>query len=240
MKPLYLLADSQLLFWSQHDQKFVTRIREDMNPERPTAAYIGASNGDDPQFYELFLAAMEGVGLPQCRMIPATPSSEDRQFLESAGLILLSGGDVQRGWHALQQNGLKETILQGRYDGAVLVGVSAGAVQLGLGALSESPQPQKLDLLRFAPFYVGAHEEQDEWWNLRALVRLAQSGDVRGIGIPGGGGALYYSDGSLEPIRKPLIEISKAGDELTEHLLLPAGLDSEDRLPLQSRRSEGH
>jgi cyanophycinase len=238
MKPLYLLADSQLLFWSQDDQRFVTRIREEMDSEHPTAAYIGASNGDDPQFYELFLAAMDGLGLSQCRMIRAIPSNEDRQFLESAGLILLSGGDVERGWHALQQNVLKETVLQRRYDGAVLVGVSAGAVQLGLGALSEAPQPQKLDLLRFAPFYVGAHEEHDEWWNLRALVRLAQSSEARGIGIPGGGGAIYYSDGTLEPIRKPLVEISKAGDKLTEHLLLPAGL--EDRLPLQSRRSEGN
>jgi cyanophycinase len=222
MKPLYLLADSQLLFWSQNDQRFITRIREDMSPENPTAAYIGASNGDDPQFYGLFLAAMEGLGLSQCRMIPSTPSREDLLFLQSAGLILLSGGDVERGWVALQQNGLKEAVLQRRYDGAVLVGVSAGALQLGLGALSESPQPQKLDLLRFAPFYVGAHEEQDDWWNLRALVRLAQSDEVRGIGIPTGAGAIYYSDGTLEPVRKPLVEISKAGEELTENLLLPS------------------
>ena len=220
VKPLYLLADSQLLFWSDNGHLFPSRIRQDMEPDNLRAAYLGASNGDDPQFYELFLGAMQVIGLSDCRLIPAEPSAEDRKFLESAGLVLLSGGDVERGWRVWKGNGLKEEILRKRYDGAVMVGVSAGAAQLGLGSLTESSQPQKLDLFRFAPFYVGAHEEDDEWWNLRALVNLSQI-EERGIGIPAGAGAIYHPDGAVEPVRKPLIEFSKLDGKLNESLLMP-------------------
>jgi cyanophycinase len=221
VKPLYLLADSAMLFWKENDRWFSNRMREDMEPNQSTTAYIGASNGDDPEFYELFRSAMELIGLTRCRMIPARPSSEDRKFLEDAGLVLLSGGNVEDGWRILEQNGVKEIMVRKRYDGAVLVGISAGAVQLGLGTLGESPQPQKLDMLRFAPFYLGVHEEREDWWNLRALVHLSQ-GDVRGVGIPAGAGALYHADGTLEPVRKACIEFRKQDGQLRELLLLPA------------------
>lgn len=220
IKPLYLLSDSQLLFSPNDDDGLPGRIRANLATDDPRAAYIGASNDDRPEFYDLFVAAMQLIGISNCRMAPTLLSNEDRAFLERADLILLAGGDVERGWRAFQQNGLKELIARKRYDGCVLVGVSAGAVQLGLGALSDAPQPKNLDMFGFAPFYVGAHEEKDDWWNLRALVNLAPS-DTRGVGIPADGGAIYSADGTLEPIRQPLIELLKEGDKVSERLLLP-------------------
>jgi peptidase E len=220
-KPVYLLADSQLLFWKENDRWFSQRIREDMEPKRDRAAYIGASNGDDVQFYEMFRAAMEMIGLSQCRMIPSRPSGEDMTFLEEAGLVLLSGGDVERGWRTLEENGVRDMILRKRYDGTVMVGVSAGAVQLGLGALTQATQPQKLETLRFAPFFIGAHDENQDWWDLRALVKLAQN-DVRAVGIPAGAGAIYHYDGTLEPIRKVLVELLKEEGKIKENTLVPA------------------
>ena len=97
--------------------------------------------------------------------------------------------------------------------------LSAGAVQLGLGALTNAPQPKKLDLFGFVPFFVGAHEENEEWWNLRALVNLSQS-NARGIGIPLGGGAIYWPDGTLEPVR-PLTEFLKEDERVNERLIMP-------------------
>lgn len=218
IKPLYLLADSQLLFWADNDGLFSRRIRGDMETEQ--AAYIGASNNDDPRFYELFRSAMETVGVSASRMIPAQPSPEDMQFLEEAGLVLLAGGSVERGWRTIAANGVKEMVLRKRYAGAVLVGVSAGAVQLGLGSLEGSPQPKKLETFGLAPFYIGAHEEKQEWWDLRALVNLSQDG-IRGVGLPLGAGAIYYQDGTLEPVRKTLVEFCRHEGELREHALLP-------------------
>lgn len=218
--PLYLLADSQLLFSRADDNGLIRAIRTNLPSNDPKAAYIGASNKDRVEFYGLFVAAMELMGVSSCRMVPSQLADEDRLFVEKADLILLAGGDVEQGWQVFEQNGLKDLISRKRYDGSILVGISAGAVQLGRGMLTNAPQPKELNLFGFAPFYVGAHEEEDEWWNLRALVHLSQSG-VRGIGIPMGGGAIYWPDGTLEPIRRPLTELVKESDRVSERLLMP-------------------
>ena len=220
IKPLYLLADSQLLFWKSDGDSLAERIRADLDSANPKAAYIGASNGDQSEFYDLFVAAMESMEISDCRLVPSQPSREDILFLENADLIVLSGGDVERGWQVLEQNGLKELLPRKRFDGAVLLGVSAGAVQLGLGHLSNAAQPKPLDMFRFAPFYVGAHDERNDWFDLRVLVNLAQS-NARAIGLLAGGGAVYYPDGTLEPLRKPLIEIVKEDSKITENLMGP-------------------
>ncbi|MBZ5490452.1 MAG: Type 1 glutamine amidotransferase-like domain-containing protein [Acidobacteriia bacterium] len=220
IKPIYLLADSQLFFWKSDSNSLAEKVRADLDSSSPKAAYIGASNGDQPEFYSLFQAAMENMGISDCRAVPSQPSKEDIEFIESADLILLSGGDVERGWQVFEQNGLKELLPRKRFDGAVLMGVSAGAIQLGLGCLSNAAQPKQVDMFRFAPFYVGAHDEENDWFDLRALVNLAPS-DARAIGLPTGGGAVYYADGTLEPLRKPLIEIVKEDSKITENLLGP-------------------
>ena len=219
IKPLYLLADSQLLFWKSGSDSLAERLHADLDASNPKAAYVGASNGDQPEFYSLFQAAMEAMGISNCRAVPSQPSREDSLFMEDANLILLAGGDVELGWRTFEQNGLKELLPKKRFDGAVLIGVSAGAVQLGLGYLTNAAQPKPLDMFRFAPFYIGAHDEGNDWFDLRALVNLAQS-DARAIGLPAGGGAVYYSDGTLEPLRKPLIEIVKEDSKITENLML--------------------
>jgi len=225
IKPLYLLADSQLLFWKDKGQLFLAKVREQLDSLNSKAAYVGASNGDSPEFYSLFQAAMSGIDVTLCRMIPSNPSPEDRKFLMSADLVLLGGGDVEQGWKVFEKNGIKELIVQRRYEGSVIVGVSAGAVQFGLATLQESATMTKLSLFQFAPFYVGAHDEGNEWWNLRALVNLAGDG-ARGVGIPAGGGLIYCPDGTMEPIRKEITEFFRRGDLMIENLLLPetAGL----------------
>ena len=224
IKPLYLLADSQLLFGRKGEHSFITRIREALDSPEPKAAYVGASNGDDPAFYSIFEAAMEPIGVFHRRMIPTNTSKDDLAFLQNADLVLLAGGDVDRGWRAFEQNGVKDMIVSRRYDGLVLVGVSAGAIQLGLGALVEptveSSAVKKSEFFRFAPFYIGAHEEQEEWWNLKLLINSSQV-DARGIGIPMGGGAIYNPDGELEPIRKPLIELVKEDGQVRESMVVP-------------------
>ena len=74
-------------------------------------------------------------------------------------------------------------------------------------------------MFRFAPFYVGAHDEENDWFDLRALVNLSQV-DTRAIGLPAGGAAVYHADGTLEPLRKPLVEIVKEDSKIKENLML--------------------
>src|SRR6476661_7276575 len=84
VKPLYLLADSQLLFWKGNGDSLAERIREELETVTPRAAYVGASNGDQQEFYSLFIAAMETMGVSNCRMVPSQPSREDILFVEEA------------------------------------------------------------------------------------------------------------------------------------------------------------
>lgn len=222
IKPIFLLADSQLLFWRGEEGSVLDRARHLLDEEEPgkeiRAAYIGASNGDAPEFFELFVGAMEGVGIRRTRLIPSEPSAEDRAFLDEADLILLAGGDIERGWRVFEKNEWQKKLVERYYAGALLVGVSAGAVQLGLKGWSDDGK--SFDALRLVPFVIDAHDEPG-WVHLLALVPKAGE-HARGFGIPSGGGAVYHPDYSVEPIRHPLTEVSLSEEgQVRQALLFP-------------------
>ena len=198
LKPIFLLADSQLLFWRDNGQLLIDRLIEERSRDRMKAAYIGASNGDDPNFYEIFVAAMEGI---ECRMIPSNVSQADIAFLNDAEVILLAGGDVETGWRVFLNNGLSEHIVRRYFEGASLIGISAGAVQLGL--CGRAADGSLIETFKLVPFIIGAHEEFDNWKTTTELLRLSGPGKTA-IGLPAGGGAIYRHDHTLEALRHPL------------------------------------
>ena len=166
---------------------------------------------------------MQNVGIRDCKMILSSFTSVDEVYLNEADIILLAGGDVERGWRVFNQAGLTELIIKRYYEGAVLIGISAGAVQLGLfGLVQEEGSLNKLiDTFKLVPFIIGAHEERQEWKSLREAVELLD-GSAKGIGIPTGGGLIYYPDQSIEAIRYPLNEISMIEGLIgSSSLLLP-------------------
>jgi len=194
MKPIVLLADSQLLFW-----------REKRILKGSKAAYIGASNGDNPDFYAIFVAAMEGAGIVDCRMIPSVLAEADLAFLNDADIILLAGGDVELGWRTFLSNGLNNHIVRRYSEGATLIGTSAGAVQLGLCGLAADGS--LIETFKLVPFIVGAHEESNNWKTTRDLLRLSPT-NTKAIGLPTGGGAIYHPDQTLEALRYPFMELT--------------------------------
>src|ERR1700741_520290 len=81
-QPLYLLADSQLLFWKRQDRLLLEAALDGLAGAIPlNAAYIGASNGDRPEFYEIFEAAMDAIGITDRRMIDSSCGPDHRAFL---------------------------------------------------------------------------------------------------------------------------------------------------------------
>jgi hypothetical protein len=70
LQPLYLLADSQLVFWKRQDRPLLEAALDGLARDTPlSAAYIGTSNGDRPQFYGIFEAAVDAIGITDRRMI---------------------------------------------------------------------------------------------------------------------------------------------------------------------------
>ena len=221
LQPIYLLADSQLLFWRDERNRFIGSIHEAIiHPAR--AAYVGASNGDALEFYEIFKEAMRGIGIQNCRRILSSFSEDDGLFMNDADVILLAGGDVERGWDVFEKVGLTQHIIRKYHDGVVLIGVSAGAVQLGLYGLVEAEDSfnKVIDTFKLVPFIIGAHEEKQEWIGLRRVIEL-MDGSAIGIGIPTGGGIIYHPDQSLEAIRYPVTEFSMKDGALSQSLVFP-------------------
>jgi cyanophycinase-like exopeptidase len=221
-QPIYLFADSQLLFRREGGDLFLNSVIRHVRRDSPRAAYLGASNGDAPEYYSIFEAAMAAVGVHNCRMILRHFPTEDRSFLKEADIILLAGGDVVRGWDVFVETGMREVVVKRYQEGAVLMGVSAGAAQLGLyGPIeSEASAAGLVSTFGLIPFVIDAHDEGRKWGRLRRTIQ-ALSGDAKGIGIPAGGGLIYYPDRRVEAIRRPLHELSAEGGEVRDSLLLP-------------------
>lgn len=219
MKPIYLFADSSLLFW-QVAGFFLGAGRNLSEPAPTKAAYVGASNGDKPEFYAIFTAAMQGMGVHNYRLIRSSFSREDAAFIDEADIILLAGGDVERGWNVFLKNGLPEILIRRYEEGTTLIGVSAGAVQLGLFGLraGQLSSENLIATLGLVPFIVGVHEEREEWARLKQAIRVAAP-ETAGIGIPQGAGMILHTDGSIEPLKGPLHEFSTRGEEIVSSLL---------------------
>ena len=224
-QPLFLLADSQLLFWKRQDRLLLEAALDGLARDTPlSVAYIGASNGDRPEFYAVFEAAVSAIGIIDHRMIDSSFGPDDRAFLERAQLIVLAGGDVRLGWNTFEKTGMKDVIL-GRYaQGAILVGISAGAVQLGRYGIVETPESsatELLDVFRLAPVVIDVHDERAEWARLSRTIHLLEGAAI-GLGIPSGGGVVVHADTTIEPLRRPAHEFRFEGTRVAHSLLCAA------------------
>lgn len=226
IKPIFLLADSQLLFYKNKDGLFLNRIKkliqEEVNETEIKAAYIGASNNDDPQFYEIFELAMQQIDIRNCQMIKSFPDKEDTDFLKSADIILLAGGDSGKGWEVIKQNGWDEIIIERYSKGVILIGVSAGAIQLGVKGyqtININEEEPIFETFQLFPFVIDVHAD-DDWDNLSKRVEK-EDGHVKGYGIPYGAGIIYYPDMSIEAVRFSCTEITANGKEVLKSIILP-------------------
>lgn len=228
LQPLYLLADSQLLFWRREGRLLLEAALDGLAPNSPIqAAYIGASNGDRVEYYGIFEAAMDAVGITHRRMIDSSFGADDRAFLRRALLIVLAGGDVRLGWNTFQRTGMKDVIVERYVHGAIVVGVSAGAVQLGRYAIVETPGSRKTEIFevfKLVPVVIDTHDEQTDWARLSRAIRSLE-GAATGVGIPSGGGVIVHQDFTVEPLRHPAHEF-RYDDGRVVHSLLWAGEDA--------------
>lgn len=223
LKPVLLLADSQLLFRRKGDVNFLQLFLSDL--KKGKAAYIGAANNDRPEFYQIFTSALSGFEALECRHVKQEFTEEDQRFLNEANLILLAGGDLHRGWQIMKETGMSQFIINRYYKGAYLIGVSAGAVHCGLAALNE--QGDLLELLKCLPFVVDVHQDQENWERLKKTIETFNNPYVFGLGIPLGCGVIYHPDHSLELLNKPAFLFEMKEGNIQGQMLLPEKLKTE-------------
>jgi peptidase E len=204
--PVYLLADSQLLFWQKENGLyFFADEFLQLEVKVTKALYIGASNGDQMEFFELFKGAMENVNVFQCDFLTVdTALQEAKEKIQQAEFILLAGGDVNKGWQFLKA--LKPALEQAYYSGAMVVGISAGAVQLSALAWQHKNELCESDLysvLGIVPCLVSVHEESSNWRLLKQVMRLTD-GCFSGIAIPHGAGVAVEYNGRVTALKKTI------------------------------------
>lgn len=228
LQPLYLIADSQPLFGMWHGRRLLEAALDGLARDKPpSAAYIGASNGDRAEFYEIFEAAVDDVGITDRRMIASTFGPDDRAFLQGAQLIVLAGGDVRLGWKTFEETGMKEAVLSRYAEGAVLVGISAGAVQLGRYGIVETPESlgtDVFDVFDLVPMVIDVHDERADWARLSRTIQVLE-GAATGLGIPSGGGVVVHADATVEPLRRPAHTFVFDGTGVVRSLL-PTEIDN--------------
>jgi len=226
LPPIYLLADSQLLFWKGPAGPFLPAVLKGAGIVEARIAYLGASNGDSADAYAIFEAAVEPLGPTRTHHVHAACAEGEREFLESANVLVLAGGDVEAGWNAFQRTGVAEQIKIRRRNGAVIIGVSAGAVQCGSHAAmwGESDSGKLVEMLGLVPFIVDAHDEKAQWQKLSGTIRLME-GVATGVGIPSGGGLAVHADGTLEPIRRAVEHFEFVGGKFRHAMLMPESND---------------
>ena len=106
LQPLYLLADSQLLFWKRQDRLLLEPALDGLALDIPvSAAYIGSSNGDRPEFYGFSRRRWPRLVSMTVAWSIRRAAQIDRAFLERAQLIVLAGGDVRLGWNTFEKTG---------------------------------------------------------------------------------------------------------------------------------------
>eukprot|EP00966_Prymnesium_polylepis_P324788 7380801-Prymnesium_polylepis.1 len=181
-------ADSSILMGGSWWATVVGRAVSYTPPTSRTAVYLGAANGDLADFYEFAKFGFDRAGFSSsslaCRHVATTartPTKSDLDFISSATLIILSGGDPQQ---LFELHGVDKSLRLAASRGAVHVGISAGAIQLGThgypvicAGAPECAAPGRYPTLAMMPFVFGAHEEDDNWQTVLATVEQARGVD---------------------------------------------------------------
>jgi peptidase E len=179
---------------------------------KPLVAYVGAASGDDAGFQGWIGGEIERAGGRVVGVKLASPRaklSSARAVLEGCDVVFVSGGDVHAGMNVLKDRGVLPLFHALGREGRPMIGISAGSIMLGRAWVrfpeDESPKKRGADeraslfeCLGIAPVHVDAHAEEDNWAELRVLLRLlAAVGEARpvGYGLTCKGGVLVEPAG---------------------------------------------
>jgi peptidase E len=171
----------------------------------PEIAYVGSANGDDPGCFRRTEHALRRRHGARVHHVLAHPTRRARneEILQRADVIYIAPGDVSRLSRRLHAAGFAETLRRRHRDGAMVVGVSAGAIALApywIEFPTEAGQPSLLPCLGALEIAVDCHDEDEDWPELRALLALhgktAPEVTIDAYGIPRGG-ALILRDGRV-------------------------------------------
>jgi len=195
-----------------------------------TAVYLGAANQDDENYFAMYQAVAERAGATHCMHVKEkSMGPSDAEFIRNrCCLVILGGGDTPHAWRVFLTHGIDSALHDAIDAGVPVLGISAGAIQLGVVGLTDPDHrirfrgplkpvhgpasgaaraPAGQDeveapywALGRLPLIAAAHEEANGWAALRAgLASMHAVGlQYAGLGLPYGSGVALLPDGTLE------------------------------------------
>ncbi|HEY8086645.1 MAG TPA: Type 1 glutamine amidotransferase-like domain-containing protein [Polyangiaceae bacterium] len=159
---------------------------------KPVVAYVGAASDDNGGFFTMIRGALalgSGARMELARVAsPRAKASDARALLEACDLVFVSGGDVEHGMKVLRERDVAPTLVALGRAGKPFFGISAGALMLAREWVrfpdeEHDASAELFPCLGLAPIHVDAHSEEDDWSELRVLVRLLhERGDADPVG----------------------------------------------------------
>ncbi|OGO39303.1 MAG: hypothetical protein A2147_05545, partial [Chloroflexi bacterium RBG_16_57_8] len=198
-------------------------VFNDIGRASPTVVYVGAANGDNPEFFE----RMDGMIRKgrQCRILHAvlSPGNADVKkavdLIESADAVFVSGGDVEVGMQVLKEKGVTAVLPRLHEQGRLFFGVSAGSIMLAKEWVrwrdpDDDSTAELFPCLGLAPLICDTHGEGDDWEELKAAVGLSPDG-TPGYGITSGACLKVYPDGRLQAVAGHIYRYVRHGKTVT-------------------------
>jgi cyanophycinase len=189
-----------------HDRAF------ELAGARPLVAWIGAANGDQLAWFERVAKVLRERYAAEVELARTVPTEdfdpeETRALVEAAQMIYIGGGDVGVLAERVRALGLDEQIRRRHHEGALVVGVSAGAIGLTRYWVQfpednlEIEEPTRFACIGAIDVAVDCHDEESDWEELRALLdawrREEPDATVDGYGIPMGGALEIAGSGAV-------------------------------------------
>ncbi len=232
-KPLYLLAGGRSSGPSSVSG-FLAQVYKECGCASPRVAYVGAASDDNLMFYGMIGALLKSGGAGKIdRVMLASPranASKALTLLESADVIFISGGDVERGMQVLNEKKMIEAFRRLYDEGKVFFGASAGSIMMAAEWVrwsdpEDDSTAELFPCLGFAPLICDTHGEQDKWEELKAALMLKKSPAI-GYGIASGTALKVNPDGSIAALGGAVHRFERMADKVVR---------TEDLTPSPSR-----
>ncbi len=214
MKRLHLVGGGpgSVLSLRKHFKAALDALGEG-RPEKPLVAYVGVASDDNTGFQKMLTTelALTGARFRAAKIASAkAPVAAARDLLLECDLVFVSGGDVEHGMNVLKDRGLLPFFRDLCDSGKPMFALSAGSLMLAREWVrfpdDDESKAELFECIGAAPIHVDAHSEEDDWSELRALVRLLHERgdpDPVGYGLTAKGGLAIEIEGdkvSLEAI----------------------------------------
>lgn len=220
-KPVYLLAGGQYRSRKMPDPLIQAVFRES-GTALPTIAYMGTANDDNEGFFNRIADIFRGTGA--CKVNHALISSEKadlkkaKDILESADIVFISGGDVDRGIRVLEEKNMIGFLSNLYKQGKPFFGLSAGSIMLAKEWVrwrdpNDDSTAELFPCLGFAPIICDTHDEQGDWQELKVLLKLEKD-NVKGYGIVSSMGIRVFPNGKIEALGAAVHQYARHGERV--------------------------